>query len=144
MLLLTLLIPSIFAITNVVWRIIYLQLWVHHMLITSTLKLMKILMMILIFFWWRYGIWRYIIIYIYFQRFWCFRKQVVWIKSQFRWCNQITKPHVQRQRCVEEETIELRWNVHYSQFILTWWYIKPGRYFCCGGNKTSVFFLQLI
>ena len=39
--------PSIFAITNFVWRIIYLHLRVHHVLIMSTLKLMNMLMLFL-------------------------------------------------------------------------------------------------
>ena len=102
----------------------------------STLKLMKMLMIILILFSQKYGIWRYSMIHRYLQRCWCSCKKVVWIKTQFRLCDQTTKSHIQRQCCVKEQRIELIWNVHYSQFIkLDVLYNQVDIFF--SGKKTS-------
>ena len=112
--LLILLKPSILTIKNVVSRIIYLDILLHHVLIMSMLKLMNMLMMILRFFWRIYGSWIYSIIHIYPQRWWCCRKIMVLIQIQFRWCDQTTKYHVQRKSCDEEEKIKIGWNITYS------------------------------
>ena len=59
------------------------------------------------------------------------------IQSQFQLCDQTTKYHVWIQRCDEEEKSELRWNVHYSQFIKTWYSIQSDRCFVVVERKKA-------